>query len=135
MNILILTLITASFVLIVTKSKILGAKREFVHERYLAAKESSKIDGGKVGLIHIWWHSMWHCSMCLGYWVAAIVCLIWDTEYGWIASTLVVGFLNWVVHCFENLLFQIGYFMESHVDKEFMVDVKKYLKKKLESIQ
>jgi len=133
MNILILTFITASVVLLVTKSKILGAKREFVHERYLAAKESAKIDGGKVGYIHTWWHAMWTCSMCLGYWVAAVVCLIWATEYGWVASVLVVGFLNWVVHCFENLLFQAGYFLETHADKEFMDSLKKYLKEKWNS--
>ena len=130
MNLLILTLLTASIVLIITKSKILGAKREFVHERYLAAKESAKIDGSKVGWIHVVWHAWWTCSMCLGYWVAAVVCYIYPTEYGWLATTLVVGFLNWLIHCVENILFQIGYFFETHVDKELIDDLKKYLKKK-----
>ena len=130
MNILILTIITASIVLIVTKSKIFGAKREFVHQRYLEAKESAKINGAKVGWVHRIWHAWWTCAMCFGYWVAAAICLIWDTEYGWFASTLVVGFLNWLIHCLENLLFQIGYFLESHIDKGIMVDLRDALKQK-----
>ena len=63
------TLVTFSVVLILTKSKVLGGKREFVKVRY----ESAKIGGNDPGWIHRWWHSMLTCPMCCGFWVALVV--------------------------------------------------------------
>ena len=129
MEILILSLITASIVLIITKSAILGNKREFVKERYEAAKVLAKTEGYKVGWIHIWWAAMWNCPMCLGFWVAAILCYFNDTGHYWWSATLMVFLLNWLIHCVENLLFQTGYFLEHYANKDFMLNLKKYLKK------
>lgn len=96
------TLITFSIVLILTKAKVLGWKREFVKVRY----ESAKIGGNDPGWIHRWWYSIWHCEMCCGFWVAAVVCF--QLNLNWLSETLVVFGLNWLLHSVENLLFYAG---------------------------
>ena len=113
MGIFELTLITFAITLIVTKSKIMGGKREFVEQRY----EASKVGNHKPGMIHTWWHAMWTCPMCLGFWVALPLSILSTTCPWWAALFIVFG-LNWLVHCLENFMFQVGYFLENSTDKE-----------------
>lgn len=55
MHILINALAVFALTLLVTKSKILAGKREFVEERY----ESSKVGEQQPGWIHRCWHAVW----------------------------------------------------------------------------
>lgn len=129
-SLLFWTLVTNGIVLIITKSKLLSSKREFVKKRY----EASFVNSQKPGWIHTWWHSMWTCEMCFGAWVAGAICLFFDTGYPWWAATLAIFFLNWLIFCVENFLFQIGIFLQYLTeDEEFMKDFKKSFKKSLVS--
>lgn len=112
MGIITVTLIVFSIVLTITKAKILGWKREFVEQRYIA----SKIEGQDPGWIHRWWHSIFHCPMCCGFWVAAVICLVWPV-YGWVADVLIVYGLNWLLHCIENVIFLFGKNLEKKLDE------------------
>jgi len=134
MEILVITLITFAITLLVTKSKILGSKREYVQKRYEASK-IGKQAGWITRIIHSWWHAMWTCPMCLGAWVAALLCYLESTGFPWWQATAMVFGLNWLVHCLENFLFQTGYVMERLGDKEFMADLKKILSKDRKSGQ
>lgn len=100
MNLIYASLIVFSLTLIITKSRILGCKREFVQKRYKATTNPS--------FIHAWWLALWNCSMCSGFWVAIPVCYFFPNQ-GMIADVLMVFGLNWLLHCLENVLFQIGY--------------------------
>lgn len=102
----ILSLAVFSITLVITKSKILACKRRFVEERY----RSSKGDG-QPNWFHVWWHAMWTCPMCSGFWVALIVCFFYPVK-GWVLTTLAVFGLNWILHCTENAIFGIGEFFE-----------------------
>jgi hypothetical protein len=109
-------LIANSFVvfgitLVLTKSKILAGKREFVEKRY----QASKVDGHP-SWIHLWWHAMWTCPMCSGFWIALLValflgpCLIYGTMFAFGA--------NWLLHCLENVLFGAGEFFDPKENSE-----------------
>ena len=102
MGIVPLALIVFSIVLVLTKSKILAGKREFVEERYELAKNN-----GDPGWVHRWWNAIWTCPMCCGFWMALPVCLFWPV-YGYIADVMIVFGLNWLFHCLENALFFSG---------------------------
>ncbi len=103
MNILAVSFIVFSIVLVLTKAKILAAKREFVEKRY----EASKVAGGKPNFIHRWFHSIWNCPMCCGWWIALIVCWFYPV-YGYVADVFIVFGINWLLHCLENILFYSG---------------------------
>lgn len=120
MGILELSLITFAITLLVTKSKIFGSKREFVQKRY----EASKVGGHKPGLVHRWWFAMWNCPMCLGAWIAAILCCIEPTKYVWWESTAMVFGLNWLIHCVENFMFQFGFMLQRLDITEVMKNIK-----------
>lgn len=98
--------------LILTKSKILAGKREFVDKRY----QADKIDG-EPSWIHRWWHAMWHCPMCSGFWAAVLVNLFWGPSL--IYGTLFVFGFNWLLHCLENVLFGAGEMFESDEKENF----------------
>ncbi len=107
-------LVVASFVvfaitLIITKASIFETKREFVKNRY----EASFVGGEKPNWIHIWFYKMWHCPMCLGFWVSLIVSCFWTTGYNYITTVLVLFGLNWLWHCFEDFGFQIGRYYQN----------------------
>jgi len=108
MGVITLTLITFGITLLVNKSKLFGVKREFVEKRY----EASKVGGEKPGLVHRIWHAWWTCSMCLGGWVAALLCLFYTTPYGWWKTTAIVFGLNWLLHLIETALFEFGKYHE-----------------------
>lgn len=99
-----LSLIVFAITLTVTKSKLFGTKREFVEKRYQAAKVGDQ----KPGYLHWWWHAMWTCPMCLGFWISIIVCAFYPTEFGYVGTCLIIYGLNWLWHCLEDVLFQIG---------------------------
>ncbi len=112
MGVLPVALIVFSIVLILTKAKVLGWKREFVEQRYQAAK----VEGQDPGWIHRIWRSWWHCPMCCGFWVSMVVCWFWPV-YGWVPDVLIVFGLNWFLHCIENLLCCVGKKFEKSLDE------------------
>jgi len=97
-----LVMVVFAITLVLTKSNILAGKREFVEQRY----EASKVNG-RPSWFHRWWHSMWTCPMCSGFWIAAIVCPYFPV-YAYIVDVLIVFSLNWLVHCLEDFLFYLG---------------------------
>ena len=103
MNLILPSLIVFGITLILTKSKILAGKREFVEKRY----ESSKVGDMKPNFVHRWWHAMFHCPMCSGFWVAIPVC--WLVPYYTLWTDVIAVFgLNWLIHCLENCLYHSG---------------------------
>lgn len=108
------SIIVFAITLILTKSKILAQKREFIQNRY----KSAKVDNMRPGFIHSWWHAMFTCPMCSGFWISIVVANYMPVN-GLIADTLVLFGLNWLWHCLENFLYQIGKFFLDN--KNFMV--------------
>ncbi len=119
-----LSMIAFAITLIVTKSTILGSKREYVKKRY----DASFVNGQKPGYIHWFWHAMWTCPMCLGFWVALPLAYFNDTGYQTWAATLIIFGINWLIHCAENVMFQSGHLMETLGSKEVINNVKNALK-------
>ena len=78
----------------------MAGKREFVEQRY----EAAKVGNQRPGWVHTWWHALITCPMCSGFWVAIPVCFFLPV-YGLFTDILVVFGGNWLVHCLENLLF------------------------------
>ena len=103
MWLIINSFVVFALTLIVTKSKILAGKREFVEQRFIA----SKINEEEPGWIHRWWHAIWTCPMCAGFWIAIPICLIYPV-FGLFVDVLVIFGANWLLHCLENLLFFTG---------------------------
>ena len=115
MTIILNIFVVFALTLILTKSKVLAGKREFVEQRYDAAK----VENQQPGWIHKVWHAIWTCSMCSGFWVAIPICFFYPA-YGLFVDVLVVFGVNWLVHCLENLLFFSGKLAEdvSGIDVE-----------------
>ena len=107
------SLVVFAITLTVTKATILECKRQFVEDRYKA----SWIGDQSPGYVHWWWHAMWSCPMCLGFWVAAVVAP-WFHCFGYIFDVLILFGLNWLIHCAEEFMFQIGNFLKKIVDEE-----------------
>lgn len=97
--------------LIVTKSKIFGCKREFVEKQYQASLVAN-IHPWYIRWIHKWWHAMWTCPMCLGTWISAAAVIYQPICGHWVIDWLAVLGANWVIHCFENWLFNIAQYFE-----------------------
>lgn len=89
--------------LILTKSKVLAGKREFVEQRY----EASKVNNQDPGWTHRWWHAMWTCPMCSGFWASLPICYFFPYKHIFIDVLVVFG-ANWLLHCLENMLFFTG---------------------------
>jgi len=119
MWLIINTFVVFALTLILTKSKVLAGKREFVEKRY----EASKVGDQQPGWIHRWWYALWTCPMCSGFWVAIPVCFFYPA-FGLFVDVMVVFGANWLVHCLENLLFFSGKVMEYADD----IDVEEHLK-------
>lgn len=107
------SLVVFAITLIITKSKILSCKRKFVEKRY----KSSFINGGRPHWIHSWWHAMWNCSQCSGFWVSIIV-VVFFKEFGYFFDVLIVFGLNWLWHCLESALFFGSKLLEIYVEKD-----------------
>lgn len=110
-----LSTLGASFVvfaltLLITKSKIFACKRQFVEKRYEASKVADKPH-----FIHVWWHALWTCPMCSGFWFALPVCLFFPV-FGWVFDVLAVFGINWLLHCVENVLFNLGKILEGEIE-------------------
>lgn len=120
------SLVVFAITLIWTKSRVLASKREFVKQQYEAAKLFEKPH-----IIHTWWHALWTCPMCSGWWVAMIICLFF-TEFNYIYDALIVFGLNWLWHCLESVLFFGGKFLEIFTSEEEIFDknIKKMYNKK-----
>jgi len=103
MNLVIASFVVFSLTLILTKSKVLGGKREFVELRY----EAAKVNDQDPGWPHRIWHAWWTCPMCCGFWAAIPVCIFLPYEFI-VFDVLVVFGVNWLLHCLENLLFFSG---------------------------
>lgn len=103
MNLIIASFVVFAITLILTKSKVLAGKREFVELRY----ESAKVNDQEPGRIHRWWRAIWTCPMCCGFWVAIPVSILLPYKFI-VADILVVFGVNWLLHCLENLLFFSG---------------------------
>lgn len=101
MNIIILSLITFSLTILITKSKILAGKREFVEKRYQAAK----VDGQKPSMVHSVWRAIWNCPMCCGWWIALISSIFLGFDF--LAVICAFG-INWLLQCLEDFLFQLS---------------------------
>lgn len=119
MTLIVNTFIVFALTLILTKSKVLAGKREFVEQRYDAAKVGDQ----QPGWVHKIWHAWWTCPMCSGFWVAIPVCFLYPA-YGLFADIMVVFGANWLVHCLENLLFFSGKLAEDISD----IDIEEHLK-------
>ena len=107
------TLIVFSIVLILTKSKVLAGKREYVKKRY----EASKVGGQRPSWIHRWFHAMFTCPMCCGFWISLIICFIYPV-YSYFADVMICFGLNWLLHCLESVLFFSGELLEKNEDIE-----------------
>ncbi len=114
MTIVLNILVVFALTLILTKSKILAGKREFVEQRYDAAKVGNQ----SPGWVHKLWHAIMTCPMCSGFWVAIPICFFYPA-YGLFVDVLVVFSANWLVHCLENLLFFSGKLAEDVSDIDF----------------
>lgn len=101
--------------LIVTKSKILACKREFVEKRYEASKVYWEDNPAPtiVRWAHAWWHAMWTCPMCLGVWVSAPLVLIWPVTGVWLLDWAAVFGFNWIVHKVEDFLILATEYLEA----------------------
>lgn len=99
MYLLINSVVVFSITLIITKSKILAHKRKFVAERYISSKISAP-----VGWFHRWWHAIWTCPMCSGFWISVIIACFYPVLSIIIDSLFMFG-INWILHCIENYLF------------------------------
>ncbi len=108
MWLIINTFVVFALTLILTKSKVLAGKREFVEKRY----EAAKVGDQRPGWVHKWWHALITCPMCSGFWIAIPICFFYPA-FGLFIDVLVVFGANWIVHCLENLLFFSGEFAES----------------------
>jgi hypothetical protein len=53
--------------------------------------------------------------MCCGFWVAIPVCYFYPQNNVFIDVMVVFG-LNWLLHCLENAIFQMGKVLETAVD-------------------
>jgi len=113
------TFVVFALTLILTKSKVLAGKREFVEQRY----EASKVGDQQPGWIHRWWHALWYCPMCSGFWIAIPICFFYPA-FGLFVDIMVVFGANWIVHCLENLLFFSGEVVEKTSD----IDLEEYVK-------
>lgn len=107
-------LVVFAITLLVTKSKIFACKREFVQNRY----EAAKAGGQKPGYVHTWWAAMFACPMCLGFWVAIPVSFFTWSGFAIIPGIFVLFSGNWLLHCLESFLFGIGNFFEELFDSE-----------------
>ncbi len=107
MNLIALSFAVFAITLVLTKAKVLAGKREFVKQRY----EASKVGSLGPGWIHRWWHAIWSCPMCAGFWVAIPVCLIFPV-YGLFIDVLATFGANWLLHCLESSLFFGGETLE-----------------------
>ena len=99
--------------LIVTKSKVFECKRQFVKDRYQASWTGSQ----RPHWLHTWWHAMWICPMCLGFWVS-IAIAPWFHCFAYVFDVLILFSLNWLIHCLEDLMFQSGKFIENLLDSD-----------------
>lgn len=109
-------LITNAFVvfaltLIITKSKIMAGKREFVEQRY----EAAKVGNQRPSCVHGIWHAIITCPMCSGFWFSIPIALLFPV-YNIFLDVLVLFALNWIIHCIENFLFFGGETLEKTSD-------------------
>lgn len=119
MAVILNILVVFSLTLILTKSRVLAGKREFVEQRY----EASKVGPQNPTWVHRIWHALWTCPMCSGFWMAIPVCFFCPA-YGIFIDVSVVFGANWLVHCVENLLFFSGKFAETLSDIDFEGELK-----------
>lgn len=113
------TLIAASLTVfaitfIITKASITASKREFVKQRYAAAKLFSRPSWP-----HRFFNYFFTCPVCCGFWISLAVCYFLG-HYGYCWDVLIVFGINWLWHCLESTLFWGGKFLEilSEVPKE-----------------
>lgn len=113
MDFLIGILAVFAITLIVTKSKIMACKRKFVEQRYLA----SFVGEQTPSFLHTVWHAYWVCSMCSGFWTSLIIAP-WCHVSGYFLDVLALFSANWLLHCLEATLFEIGDFFKKKVDTD-----------------
>lgn len=107
MNLLLSSLVVFALTLLITKSKIFAGKREFVESRYETTKDIKP-----PSWLHRWWHALWTCPMCSGFWFAIPVCFFVPYS-GLIVDVLAVFGINWLLHCIESSAFFIGQLAEN----------------------
>lgn len=90
------SLVVFAITLIVVKSSVMAAKRDFVISRF---KQSQK------GVLHYWWYSMHTCCMCLGFWASIVVAWVDKQHYPFISGMFALFAINWLLHCVESALF------------------------------
>lgn len=101
--------IVFSVTLLITKSRLLACKREYVDQRYKASKQN-KYTSCTIQWLHRIWHAIWTCPMCSGAWIAFVVCLFGPGPY--IANVAICFGFNWLLHCCESLLFNMSKYFD-----------------------
>lgn len=97
--------------LVITKSKIMSCKRQYVQERYKASWAGEQ----RPRVIHTIWHAFWTCSMCCGFYVS-LALAPWFYVSGYVFDVLALFGANWLLHCVESSLFEIGKYFEKKID-------------------
>ena len=99
-SIIVHSLVVFAITLTITKSEIMACKRFFVEERF----DFIKAQGGQPCFFHRWFHAIWTCPMCCGFWIALITSFFFS-KHGIICGTLSAYSLNWLFHCCEEFLY------------------------------
>ena len=114
-EILLHSLVVFAITLTITKSKIMGCKRQFVQNRYNAVIDNNE----NPCFLHEFWNALWNCPMCCGFWVALATAPFLTNEVGMICGTLSVYGLNWLFHCLEDFLyFSVNDETESQINND-----------------
>ena len=101
-TIVIHSLVVFAITLTVTKSKIMGCKRQFVQDRYDAVLDNEETPC----FLHEWFHAIWTCPMCSGFWVSLATSFgLYDSWQEIAIGTLCAYGLNWLLHCVEDFLY------------------------------
>ena len=104
-NLIINSFVVFSLTLILTKAKILTSKRKFIEERYKLTE--------KPNIFHKWFHAMFVCPMCSGFWISLFIAFFYPV-YSLLVDTLVMFGCNWIIHCVEECLYGIAQFFEQN---------------------
>lgn len=105
-QLLINSLVVFAITWLLTKSKILAEKREFVELRY----QASKVNGRPSWIGRII-YANFTCPNCAGMWASIPVAII-NPCCGYIFTILSAFSINWLLHCIENTLFFAGKVLE-----------------------
>lgn len=111
-SLIISSLLVFSIVLLITKSKVMACKRDFVEKRYKAAF----VNDQKPHFVHRCFHAFMTCPMCSGMYVSAITVLFMPITCNYLVDIMLCFGTNWLLHCLENFLFNFGKILTDDFD-------------------